>query len=167
MSDAGEKMTVGFTAPVVAGATAAVNSYGNVDKQFNLVKQTMGSTANSAEDFKGLWNQIGESAKASVFGMQDAADATLNFARQGFTAKQATDMLTPAMNLAAGTGTDLSEVTSGLGNAMKMFGANSSEAASYSDILAKAQAQANTNTSELYSRQSLSLARSVRRSAGM
>lgn len=164
MSDAGEKMTVGFTAPVVAGATAAVNSYGNVDKQFNLVKQTMGSTANSAEDFKGLWNQIGESAKASVFGMQDAADATLNFARQGFTAKQATDMLTPAMNLAAGTGTDLSEVTSGLGNAMKMFGANSSEAASYSDILAKAQAQANTNTSELF--QAISVAGPICKTVG-
>ncbi|MCH4007721.1 MAG: phage tail tape measure protein [Eubacterium sp.] len=164
MSDAGEKMTVGFTAPVVAGATAAVNSYGNVDKQFSLVKQTMGSTANSASDFKGLWNQIGESAKASVFGMQDAADATLNFARQGFTAKQATDMLTPAMNLAAGTGTDLSEVTSGLGNAMKMFGANSSEAASYSDILAKAQAQANTNTSELF--QAISVAGPICKTVG-
>lgn len=164
MTDAGTKMTVGFTAPVVAGATAAVNSYGNVDKQFNLVKQTMGSTANSAEDFKGLWNQIGESAKASVFGMQDAADATLNFARQGFTAKQATDMLTPAMNLAAGTGTDLSEVTSGLGNAMKMFGANSSEAASYSDVLAKAQAQANTNTSELF--QSISVAGPICKTVG-
>jgi TP901 family phage tail tape measure protein len=164
MADAGTKMTVGFTAPVVAGATVAVNSYGNVDKQFNLVKQTMGSTANSAEDFKGLWNQIGESAKASVFGMQDAADATLNFARQGFTAKQATDMLTPAMNLAAGTGTDLSEVTSGLGNAMKMFGANSSEAASYSDVLAKAQAQANTNTSELF--QSISVAGPICKTVG-
>lgn len=164
MADAGTKMTVGFTAPVVAGATAAVNSYGNVDKQFNLVKQTMGSTANSAEDFKGLWNQIGESAKASVFGMQDAADATLNFARQGFTAKQATDMLTPAMNLAAGTGTDLSEVTSGLGNAMKMFGADSSEAASYSDVLAKAQAQANTNTSELF--ESISVAGPICKTVG-
>ena len=164
MTDAGTKMTVGFTAPVVAGATAAVNSYGNVDKQFNLVKQTMGSTANSAEDFKGLWNQIGESAKSSVFGMQDAADATLNFARQGFTAKQATDMLTPAMNLAAGTGTDLSEVTSGLGNAMKMFGANSSEAASYSDVLAKAQAQANTNTSELF--ESISVAGPICKTVG-
>lgn len=164
MADAGTKMTVGFTAPVVAGATAAVNSYGNVDKQFNLVKQTMGSTANSAEDFKGLWNQIGESAKASVFGMQDAADATLNFARQGFTAKQATDMLTPAMNLAAGTGTDLSEVTSGLGNAMKMFGADSSDAASYSDVLAKAQAQANTNTSELF--ESISVAGPICKTVG-
>lgn len=164
MTDAGTKMTVGFTAPVVAGATAAVNSYGNVDKQFNLVKQTMGSTANSAEDFKGLWNQIGESAKSSVFGMQDAADATLNFARQGFTAKQATDMLTPAMDLAAGTGTDLSEVTSGLGNAMKMFGANSSEAASYSDVLAKAQAQANTNTSELF--ESISVAGPICKTVG-
>jgi TP901 family phage tail tape measure protein len=164
MANAGTKMTVGFTAPVVAGATAAVNSYGNVDKQFNLVKQTMGSTANSAEDFKGLWNQIGESAKASVFEMQDAADATLNFARQGFTAKQATDMLTPAMDLAAGTGTDLSEVTSGLGNAMKMFGADSSEAASYSDVLAKAQAQANTNTSELF--ESISVAGPICKTVG-
>jgi TP901 family phage tail tape measure protein len=150
LSSAGTKMTMGFTAPVVAGATAAVTAYGDVDKQFNLVKQTMGDTANSAEDFEGLWDQIGTSAKNSVYGMQDAADATLNFARQGFTAKEATDMLTPAMNLAAGTGTDLSETTSGLGNAMKMFGADSSEAANYADVLAKAQAQANTTTSELF-----------------
>lgn len=150
LSSAGTKMTVGFTAPVVAGATAAVNAYGDVGKQFNLVKQTMGNTANSAKDFKGLWDQMGTSAKESVYGMQDAADATLNFARQGFTAKEATDMLTPAMQLAAGTGTDLSDVTSGLGNAMKMFGASSSEASNYSDVLAKAQAQANTTTSELF-----------------
>lgn len=150
MSDIGTKMTAGFTVPVVAGAAAAVSAYGDVDKQFNLIEQTMGSASNSAEDFKGLWDQMGTSAKNSVFGMQDAADATLNFARQGFTAKQATDMLTPAMSLASGTGTDLSEVTAGLGNALKMFGANSSEAANYADVLARAQAQANTDTSNLF-----------------
>ena len=150
MAGVGTKLTAGVTAPLVAGATAAVNAYGDVDKQFNLVRQTMGDTANSAEDFDGLWKQIGDSAKASVFGMQDAADACLNFARQGFTAKQATDMLTPAMDLAAGTGTDLSTVTAGLGNAMKMFGADSSEAANYADVLAKAQAQANTDTTQLF-----------------
>ena len=129
ISSVGTKMTVGVTTSIVAGATAAVNAYGDVDKQFNLVKQTMGDTANSAEDFQKLWEQMGTSAKNSVYGMQDAADALLNFARQGFTAQQATDMLTPAMSLAAGTGTDLSTVTAGLGNALKMFGAESSEAA--------------------------------------
>ena len=150
MSQAGTKLTTGVTVPLVAGATAAVNAYGDVDKQFNLVKQTMGDTANTAEDFQGLWDQMGTSAKNSTFGMQDAADACLNFARQGFTAKEATDMLTPAMSLAAGTGTDLSSVTAGLGNALKMFGADSNEAAGYADVLAKAQAQANTDTTQLF-----------------
>lgn len=150
ISSAGTKMTAGVTVPIVAGATAAVNAYGDVDKQFNLVKQTMGTAANSAADFQKLWEQMGTSAKNSVYGMQDAADALLNFARQGFTAKQATDMLTPAMSLAAGTGTDLSTVTAGLGNALKMFGANSDEAANYADVLAKAQAQANTDTTQLF-----------------
>lgn len=150
MADIGGKMTAGFTVPVVAGAAAAVSAYGDVDKQFNLIEQTMGTASNSAEDFKGLWDQMGASAKNSTFGMQDAADATLNFARQGFSAKQATDMLTPAMSLAAGTETDLSETTAGLGNALKMFGADSSEAAGYADVLARAQAQANTDTSQLF-----------------
>lgn len=150
MADIGGKMTAGFTVPVVAGAAAAVSAYGDVDKQFNLIEQTMGTASNSAEDFEGLWDQMGASAKNSTFGMQDAADATLNFARQGFSAKQATDMLTPAMSLAAGTETDLSETTAGLGNALKMFGADSSEAAGYADVLARAQAQANTDTSQLF-----------------
>lgn len=150
MASVGSTLTATVTTPIVAGAVAAVNAYGDVDKQFQLVKQTMGTTANSAEDFQGLWDQMGKSAKNSVYGMQDAADATLNYARQGFSAKQATDMLTPAMSLAAGTGTDLSTVTAGLGNALKMFGADSSEAAGYADVLAKAQAQANTDTTQLF-----------------
>ena len=164
MAGVGTKMTMGVTAPIVAGAASAVKSFGDVDKQFNLVKQTMGNTSNTAKDFEGLWKQIGTSAKSSVYGMQDATDATLNFARQGFTAKQATDMLTPAMSLAAATGTDLSEVTSGLGNSLKMFGANSSEASKYSDVLAKAQAQANTTTSELFS--SISVAGPICKTVG-
>lgn len=53
--------------------------------------------------------------------MQDAADASLNFARQGFNAKQTADMITPSLDLAAGTATDLSAVTDGLGNSLKMF----------------------------------------------
>lgn len=150
MADVGGTLTTTVTAPIVAGATAAVTAYGDVDKQFALVKQTMGDTKNTAEDFQGLWDQMGTSAKNSVYGMQDAADALLNFARQGFTAKEATNMLTPAMSLAAGTGTELDTVTAGLGNALKMFGADSSEATTYANVLATAQAQANTDTTQLF-----------------
>lgn len=89
-------------------------------------------------------------AANSVFGMQDAADATLNFSRQGFQAAEAADMLTPALDLAAGTATDLSSVTSGLGNALKMFGKSSDYASTAADILSKAQSQANTTVTDLF-----------------
>ena len=150
MVSVGKTMTAAVTAPLIAGATMAVNSYGDVSKQFSLVKQTMGDAKNTAEDFNTLWKTMGDAAKESVYGYQDAADAVLNYARQGFTAKEASEMITGAMQLASGTGTELATVTSGLGNTLKMFGADASEASNYADVLAKAQAQANTTTNDLF-----------------
>lgn len=82
--------------------------------------------------------------------MQDAADAALNFARQGFDAAQAADMIAPAMDLAAGTATDLSVVTGGVGNAMKIFSDQGLKANDAANMLAKAQAQANTTVQDLF-----------------
>lgn len=143
----GKAMTAGITVPLVALGASSVQEFGNVDKSLKLVQATMGSSAEEAAELEAA---IKNAAAASVFGMQDAADATLNFARQGFNASQAADMLTPALNLAAGTATDLSEVTGGLGNALKMFGKDSSYASTAADILSKAQAQANTTVSDLF-----------------
>lgn len=112
-----------------------------------LVQATMGDAAWATGD---LSSAMKDAASNSTFGMQDAADAALNFARQGYNAQEASDMLTPSLALASGTATDLSEVTGGLGNALKMFGAQSSEASTYADVLAKAQASANTTTSDLF-----------------
>lgn len=150
VSQVGGTLTATVTAPLVAGAASAVKSFGDVDKQFRLVESTMGDTKNTTADFDNLWNTMSKDAANSVYTMQDSADALLNFARQGFTAKESADMLQPALSLAAGTGTDLATVTSGLGNTMKAFGASSSDAANYADILAKAQAQANTDTTNLF-----------------
>lgn len=112
-----------------------------------LVQATMGDAAWATGD---LTSAMKDAASNSTFGMQDAADAALNFARQGYNAQEASDMLTPSLALASGTATDLSEVTGGLGNALKMFGAQSLEASTYADVLAKAQASANTTTSDLF-----------------
>ena len=112
----------------------------------------MGSTAEEAET---LENAIKTAASNSTFGMQDAADASLNFARQGFDAAQAADMISPAMSLAAGTASDLSMVTGGLGNTLKAFGADASEASHYTDMMAKAQAQANTDVQGLFDAMSI------------
>ena len=147
VANLGQAMTVGLTVPIAGLAATSVKSFGDVDKTMRLIQSTMGESKWAAADLEGA---IKKAAASSVFGMGEASDATLNFARQGFDAKQAADMLTPALDLAAGTATDLSEVTAGLGTAMKMFGADSAEASRYSDIFAKAQASANTTTTDLF-----------------
>lgn len=157
----GKRMTAGVTAPIAGLAAASIKNFGSVDKQLRLVQQTMGSTPAQAAK---LEKAISQAASTSVYTMQDAADATLNFARQGFNAKQSADMISPALNLAAGTGTDLAATTEGLGNTMKAFGAKSGEASHYADMFAKAQAQANTNATGLFD--AMSVAGSTAKTVG-
>jgi TP901 family phage tail tape measure protein len=111
ITNLGAGLTKGITIPVAAMGAASVKNFGDVDKQMRLVQQTMGSTRKEAEL---LEKRMKTAASNSGFSMQDAADATLNFARQGFKASEAGNMLAPALNLAAATSTDLSVTTSGL-----------------------------------------------------
>nr|DAM81734.1 MAG TPA: minor tail protein [Caudoviricetes sp.] len=152
ISNLGAKLTTGVTLPLAAVGATSFKSFGEVDKTLRLVSETMGSTA---EEAKVLESAIKTAASNSTFGMQDAADASLNFARQGFDAAQAADMISPAMSLAAGTASDLSMVTGGLGNTLKAFGADASEASHYTDMMAKAQAQANTDVQGLFDAMSI------------
>ena len=147
ISSLGTKLTVGVTLPLVAAGTAAYQNYASVDKTLRLVQSTMGSTA---EEAQALADAVGDAAAESVYSMQDAADAALNFARQGWSAQQAADMIAPAMRLAAGTETEVATVTEGLGVAMKAFNLSSEEATNTADVFAKAQAQANTTVTELF-----------------
>ena len=146
LTAAGTTLTMGVTAPVVAFGTTAVKAFGDVDKTMRLVKETMSDTS----EWDRLNSTMKDAAANSVFGMQDAADATLNFARQGWSAGESADMIESAMSLAAGTATDLSTVTEGLGSAMKAFGADTKDAANYTDVMAVAQGQANTTVTDLF-----------------
>lgn len=128
----GGTLTKSITVPVVAAATASVKNFSEVDKTMRLVKKTMGDTAWVSGD---LEKAMKSAASNSVFGMNDAADAS--------------KMLTPAMSLAAGTATDLAVVSGGLGNAMKIFADQGLQAGNAADILAKAQGQANTTVQDL------------------
>ena len=70
--------------------------------------------------------------------MNDAATATLNFARAGLTAEEAAAALAPAMNLAAGEGGNLDTVSAGLTATINGFGGSFDEAENYADIFATA-----------------------------
>ena len=131
----GKNLTTHLTVPIVAAGTAAVKNFAEVDKTMVLTNKTMGNTAEEAE----LLNKaMGDAAANSIFGMNDAATATLNFARAGLTAEEAAAALAPAMNLAAGEGGDLDIVSAGLVGTINAFGDSFGKAEHYADIFANA-----------------------------
>lgn len=131
----GKKATATLTVPIVGAATKAVSSFAEVDKTMTLTNQTMGNTADEAALLESAMKQA---AANSVFGMNDAATASLNFARAGLSAEQAAATLAPAMNLAAGEGGNLDTVSAGLVATINGFHGSFSEAGQYADVFAAA-----------------------------
>lgn len=135
ITDVGKDLTTHVTLPLAAVGAAGVKSFAEVDKTMQLTNKTMGNTAEEAE----LLNQaMKDAASASTYGMSDAANATLNFARAGLDAEQAAGALAPAMNLAAGEGGNLDTVSAGLVATINGFHGSFEEAGAYADVFAAA-----------------------------
>lgn len=131
----GKDLTTYVTLPLAAAGAAGVKSFAEVDKTMQLANKTMGNTAEEA----GTLNAAMKDAAAnSTYGMSDAANATLNFARAGLDAEQSASALAPAMNLAAGEGGDLDTVSAGLVATINGFHGSFAEAGTYADVFASA-----------------------------
>ncbi len=135
VESAGKSMTTHVTLPLAALGAAGAASFAEVDKTMQLTNKTMNNTAEEAE----LLNKaMKEAAANSTYGMKDAANATLNFARAGLDAKQAAAALAPAMNLAAGEGGNLDTVSAGLVATINGFHGSFEDAGHYADVFAAA-----------------------------
>lgn len=135
MTEVGKGLTMKVTAPLAAVGGVGVKKFAEVDKTMQLTNKTMGNTAEQAD----LLNRAMKDAAAnSTFGMSDAANATLNFARAGLDAEQAAATLAPAMNLAAGEGGNLDTVSAGLVATINGFHGSFDEAGNYADVFAAA-----------------------------
>lgn len=135
IANVGQKLTMAVTVPIVGAATKAVSSFAEVDKTMQLTNATMGNSADEAER---LNKAMEDAARNSTFGMSDAANASLNFARAGLSATEAANALAPAMNLAAGEGGELDTVSSGLVATINGFGDGFEKAGEYADVFANA-----------------------------
>ena len=131
----GKDLTTHLTVPIVTAAGVCVSKFAEVDKTMTLTNQTMQNTAEEAD----LLNKaMQDAASNSTFGMNEAAQASLNFARAGLDATEAASALAPAMNLAAGEGGDLDIVSAGLVATINGFGDSFDNAEKYADIFANA-----------------------------
>lgn len=131
----GKDLTTHLTVPIVTAAGVAVSKFAEVDKTMTLTNQTMQNTAEEAD----LLNKaMQDAASNSTFGMNEAAQASLNFARAGLDASEAANALAPAMNLAAGEGGDLDIVSAGLVATINGFGDTFDQTSHYADVFANA-----------------------------
>lgn len=135
VSDIGKDLTTKVTLPLAAAGTVAVKKYADVDKTMKLVESTMGKVKFAAGD---LNQAMKDAAANSIFGMNDAAQAALNFARAGLDAQQAAATLAPAMNLAAAQAGDLDTVSNNLVGTIMAFGDSFDNAEKYADVFANA-----------------------------
>lgn len=135
MQAVGRSMTQYVTLPLTLAGGVAVKKFAEVDKTMQLVNSTMGNTAEQASLIDKAMKQA---ASNSTYSMDDAAKATLNFARAGLSAEQAADALAPAMNLAAGEGGNLDTVSAGLVATINGFGDTFDHASEYADVFANA-----------------------------
>lgn len=158
---AGKTLTAAVTAPIIGMGAVSYKSFEDVSKNLKMVEATMGEAKWATADLEGA---LKDAMANSIYSMQEGSGALVNYARQGWDAKQAVDMLTPSLNLAAGTATDLNAVTGGLGNTLKAFGADASEATKYADMFTVAQAQANTDVQSLFD--SMSVAGPIAKTVG-
>lgn len=135
LTQAGMTLTTRLTMPLTLLGGAAVKSFAEVDKVMVLTNKTMSNTADEA---KLLDTAMKDAAANSTFGMTEAANATLNFARAGLKAEEAAAALAPAMNLAAGEGGNLETVSAGLVATINGFADSFDQAGKYADVFANA-----------------------------
>ena len=135
LTKTGKAMSAAITAPFLAASGVSLSKFAEVDKTMQLTNATMG---NSKEQADLLNKAMEEAAAASVFGMSDAANASLNFARAGLSAEQAASALAPSMNLAAGEGGNLDVVSGGLVATINGFHGSFDDAGKYADVFANA-----------------------------
>ena len=152
LTEIGTSLTQKLTVPLVAVGGIAVAKFAEVDKTMQLVESTMGEAKFATAD---LGKAMKDAASNSVFGMNDAATASLNFARAGLDAKQASEALAPAMNLAAGEGGNLDTVSAGLVATIQGFHGAFEEAGTYADVFANACNNSALNVDSLSSAMSV------------
>ena len=131
----GDTLSTRVTLPLVGAGTIAAKKFAEVDKTMQLTNATMSNTEAEANQIN---TAMKEAAANSTFGMKDAAQASLNFARAGLDAAQAASTLAPAMNLAAGEGGNLDTVSGGLVATINGFSDSFDSASKYADVFANA-----------------------------
>lgn len=134
------------TQAVVKFTKETVTSGMNFESSMSKVKALSGATS---EEFESLKAAAEEAGATTVFSATDAADALGYMALAGWDANESTSALDGVLDLAAAGAMDLANASDLVTDYMSAFGWEANRASEFADRLAYAQANSNTNVTQL------------------
>lgn len=140
----GGTLTRNVTLPIVGAGVAAVKVAADFDSGMSKVQAISGATG---EDLDKLRDKAREMGSKTKFSASEAADAMSYMAMAGWKTGDMLDGIEGIMNLAAASGEDLATTSDIVTDALTAFGLKAKDSAHFSDVLAAASSNANTNVS--------------------
>jgi len=133
MVGAGQKMTVGITAPIIALGTASVAAFKNVDDGMDTIIKKTGATGESAEELEEIYKNLGSNAPEDL-GDVGAAIGEIN-TRLEFTGEKLEKASTDFLKFAKVNDTDVNSAIQLVTRSMADAGIEADEYNSVLDML--------------------------------
>ena len=145
----GNLMSQGFNAAV--GAVKNFSGYVlDSGKSFeSTMSEVQAISGASGQDLVDLTNKAKEMGATTKFSATEAGEAFTYMAMAGWDSGQMMDGITGIMNLAAASGENLANTSDIVTDALTAFGLKAEDAGHFSDVIAAASSNANTNVSML------------------
>ena len=136
------KKLLPVTGAVVGLGVAAVKTAADFDAAMSQVAAVSGA---SGEDLERLRKKAREMGKQTKFSASEAAEAMNYMAMAGWKTEDMLNGIEGIMSLAAASGENLGSVSDIVTDALTAFGLSAADAGHFSDVLAQASSNANTN----------------------
>ena len=155
MQDMGEKIkgvgqgmtNLGQTfAPVSAAAAAGLTASGKAVMDFEAgMSKVAAISGATGDDLAALTEKAKEMGATTKFSATESSEAFSYMAMAGWKTEQMLDGIAPIMNLAAASGEDLALTSDIVTDALTAFGLKAQDAGMFTDVLAAASSNSNTN----------------------
>lgn len=146
MAAVGQSLTTKLTMPIVGAFGAAVKTTMDFDSQMSKVQAISGATGQEFQQLRDKAREMGEDTK---FSATEAGQAFEYMGMAGWKTEQMMAGIPAVLNLAAASGEELGTTSDIVTDALTAFGLKAEDAAHFSDVLAAASTNSNTNVSML------------------
>lgn len=135
-------------APVSAAAAAGLTASGKAFMDFEAgMSKVAAISGATGDDLAALTDKAKEMGATTKFSATESSEAFSYMAMAGWKTEQMLDGIAPIMNLAAASGEDLALTSDIVTDALTAFGLKAQDAGMFTDVLAAASSNSNTNVS--------------------